>query len=233
MDGSIGDSVTMSSEESAHMTRVLRMKAGDKFILVDGVGGENICCISSVDNGLVSADVLEKRACEADPKVKITLYQACLKSDKLEFVLQKSVELGVSAYVPFVSSRCVKVPDSKGMQKMKTRMDKIAAEAVKQCGRAVLPEVGTAIRFPELIKRLEEHELVLFAYECETAPLKGTIGSAKDIALVIGPEGGFDLSEAEAIKTAGAVSVSLGKRILRAETAALALTAIVSYETGC
>lgn len=232
-DGVANGIINMSREESAHMLRVLRMKVQDEFLVVDSEGSECICRVTGVENGIVSANVLNKKECAGDPKIKITLYQACLKSDKLEFVLQKAVELGVSEFVPFISGRCVKIPDDKGKQKMLERMEKISAGAIKQCGRAVLPKISKAICFNELLNRLAKHELVIFAYEEETNSLRDAITLSNDIALVIGPEGGFKPEEADDIINIGAKSVSLGKRILKAETAALALTSIVAYETGC
>ena len=152
----------------------------------------------------------------------------------MELVVQKAVELGASAVMPFISSRCVKIPDAKSAQKGNERMSRIAHEAVKQCGRAAEMTVGMPLKYGDFLKEIGKHELTIFAYECAEEPLKPILTTdAEDIAIIIGCEGGFSEKEAEEIIAAGAKCVSLGARILRAETAAIALLAIAAYETGC
>ncbi len=217
-------------EEAVHINRVLRMKPGETLIVPEG-RGEWLCEL--MEDGR-TARLMERRGCCAEPTRSITLYAAYTKADKLELCTQKAVELGMSRVVPFISSRCVRVPDEKSAAKAHERLVRIAHEAVKQCGRAADAEIGGVIDFDGLIERIAKHSLSVFAYENADAPLKGVLGTEKDdIALIIGPEGGFTESEAERIRAAGAVTVSLGTRILRAETAAIALMAIAAYETGC
>ena len=176
---------------------------------------------------------MQTRPCLADPRRRITLYLAYMKSDKMEIVAQKAVELGVSALRPFISSRCVKVPEEKAAAKARERMSRIAFEALKQCGRTRAMEVGMPLSFSEFLQEISGHALTLFAYEQSQKPLKEALCGAEDIALVVGPEGGFSPEEAAEIEAAGARQVSLGRRILRGETAAIALAAIVAYETEC
>ena len=222
-----------SAQESKHIARVLRMESGQKIIAPEG-RGEWICELDEVTSERCTARTIEFRGCDAEPRKKLTLYMAYTKSDKMELVAQKCVELGVSAFAPFISSRCVKVPDEKSAERGNERFKRISFEAVKQCGRAGGIDVLMPLSFDGLIEKIGAHGKVLFAYEASEGSLKQALaGAGDDIALIIGPEGGFTEAEAKSIVEAGAASVSLGTRILRAETAAIALTAIVSYETGC
>ena len=230
LEGQIGDEVALSPRESAHILKVYRMKAGDKLILFDDSPYEYLCEIAGTEGGIARARVLEKRENPAEPGVCITLYQAVLKGDKLEYALQKCVELGASGFVPFFAERCVKILDEKGREKLRTRMEKIAIESVKQCRRAKIPKVEAAVSFDEMLTRISKHDYILFAYECETRRIGHIPEDVKNIAVIIGPEGGFAPGEAEKIKQTGAVSIGLGPRILRADTAAIAMTAILSYE---
>ena len=215
------------------MSRVLRMQPGDEFIAPDE-GWDYVCRIVQVERELVRAKVLEKRPCAAEPQRKITLYLAYMKADKMEFALQKAVELGVSEFRPFVSQRCVKVPDAKSAAKAVERMRRIAFEAVKQCGRARQVKVGEPLLFDQMLEELRSYELALFCYESSKGSLKAALrGQAQSIGIIVGPEGGFSEGEAARVQAAGGISVSLGRRILRGETAAIAATAIVAYETEC
>lgn len=219
--------------EAEHFSRVLRMTAGDSFLAVHQ-GKELVCRALSVENGEVCAEILESRDCPGEPSVDITLYVAYMKSDKMELILQKAVELGIGCFAPFVSSRCVKKPKEGG--KAQERFEKIAEGAVKQCGRAAAVRILQPLSLGQVLERIPRHGAVLFAYEKSEIALKQVfeqIREQKDIALIIGPEGGFSEQEAEQIIAAGGRSISLGSRILRGETAAIALTALTAYETGC
>ncbi len=170
------------------------------------------------------------------PKNNITLYMAFLKSDKMDFVVQKAVEIGVKNIVPFFSSNVVVKLDEKDRIKRKEKLQKVADEACKQCGRTDSVEVLNPINFSELKNEIEGIQKVFFAYEASNDSLKKEIKDAKDrnlkdIGMVIGAEGGFTNKEAEELKQIESVScVSLGTRILRAETAALNLLSIIIYE---
>ena len=166
--------------------------------------------------------------------MELTLYVAYMKSDKMELILQKTVELGICCFAPFVSSRCVKKPKEGG--KAQERFEKIAEGAVKQCGRAAEVRILQPLSFKEVLEKIPRHDAVLFAYEKSEIALRQVfeqVREQRDIALIVGPEGGFSEREAEQIIAAGGRSVSLGRRILRGETAAIALTALAAYETGC
>ena len=228
-----GDRAFLLGGEAEHFSRVLRMVAGDLFLAAHQ-GKELICRALSVENGEVCAEILETRDCPGEPSVDITLYVAYMKSDKMELILQKAVELGIGCFAPFVSSRCIKKP--KEGWKAQERFEKIAEGAVKQCGRAAAVRILPPISLEEVLREIPQHGAVLFAYEKSEIALRQVfeqIREQKDIALIIGPEGGFSEQEAEQIIAVGGRSVSLGRRILRGETAAIALTALTAYETGC
>ena len=223
---------SFSNEESNHIIRVSRLRAGDKIIVADGEN-DAIAEIISDDPTCASAKLIELIPNKANPKRDITLYMACSKSDKLELCAQKACELGLSSFVPFVSKRCVKVPDDKSSVKLAARLERIAFEALKQCGRNTPMHTEKPISFKELLEKIKNTELTLFAYEASENSLKNALDNgrnAKSIALIVGCEGGFDETEAAQIENAGAECVSLGSRILRAETAAIALSSIVSFE---
>ena len=220
-----------SRDELLHMKKVLRMKTGDKIIVPEG-RGEWLCELCERD-GELFARLLERRGCDAEPHKQITLYLAYTKSDKMEISVQKAVELGVSAVCPFICARCVRVPDEQSAAKANWRMARIAHEAVKQCGRASDVKVDMPVSFETLLNKIQQQDLCVFAYEKSNVALKTVFqetGEATRVGLIVGPEGGFTDEEAQKIAQTGARTVSLGTRILRAETAAIALMAIASYE---
>ena len=224
-----GNQAVFSKEERTHMA-ANRLRAGEEFLGIDNTGFEYLIRAEGPKDGPFV--VLEKRRSDKEPGICITLYQAFPKSSKIDLALQKGVELGLSKFVPFLSARCVKRPDASS--KVCERLRKVAAEATKQCGRAIVPEVSDLLEFEEVAKRIAGHELPILCYEEETArSIKEALSAnrtAKDIAILIGPEGGFEPWEAEQLKRAGAHSVTLGKRILRTETAGMAAVSMALYE---
>ena len=222
--------VRLSGDESKHIAGVLRMKAGDRVILIDGKGSEWLAEILSADVQSVVLRLLEERSCGADPSVRVTLFQCLPKQGKMETIIQKCVELGVYRIVPTVSARCVVKPE--GMTNKLARWNKVSVEAAKQCGRANVPEVAPAIKLTDI--NLSGFDTAMIAYENENdVSLKDVLhsdGEKRDIALIIGPEGGFEYGEVVRAADKGAVAVSLGKRILRTETAGMATVAQIMYE---
>jgi len=219
-------------QEFIHITKVLRCQPGEKCILLDGSGYEYLSEIDYIDEMYVSFKIFEKKSSETEPETRVTLYQGLPKSMKLDTVIQKTVELGVFSIIPFISSRCVKIPNN-GFDRKKERLERIALEAVKQCKRAVVPEISNPLSFESLFESSAKHELTLLCYEGEEkTDLKSVLehSDAKDIGLIIGPEGGFSSSEAEKLIETGATPISLGKRILRTETAGMAALAMIMYE---
>lgn len=217
-------------DEARHIRNVLRMKSGDEVLLIDGSGKEYRSVIDSISTDSVELSIMECGFSKADPSVRVTLFQCLPKQGKMELIIQKCVELGVYSVVPTVSKRCI-VRFDENDSKIK-RWNKVSVEAAKQCGRAEIPEVTLPVKLSAI--DFGEFDTILFAYENESRrtlkeALK-TAGKIGSIALVIGPEGGFEPSEAELIIDKGAVSVSLGNRILRTETAGMAALAQIMYE---
>lgn len=224
----IGEEVIVTGEEARHIM-VLRHKVGDSIIVND-----KVCRIESVSKQGVSCRVMEEAVEKGVPNTKVTLFQALLKSDKMEYVIQKSVELGVYKVCPFSSKNVVVKLDEKDRGRKVERWNKISVEASKQCGRSDIVEIDMVCDFSKMIDKLSDFEVVIIAYENETNNLKKVIKdniNAKNIAIIVGAEGGFDKSEVlEVLKQENTVSVSLGERILRAETASLNLLSILMYE---
>ncbi len=218
--------------EVAHMIKVNRLTVGDD-VVAQTRDAQYVCRLTSVTKHRAEGEIIKPLESVGNPNINITLYMAYTKSESLELVAQKATELGLSTFVPFFCARCVKRPDGTGADKHRQRMLKISRESLKQCGRVTPLAIEPAINFDELLKKIPEHALMLYAYEESDDSLKEAMKNAEDIALIIGPEGGFTAEEAKKIIAAGGKSVSLGKRILRAETAAIALLSIVGYETGC
>ena len=216
--------ITVTGDDARHIARSLRMAVGDGVTVCDGSGKEYSCRLTYIRDEECIAAVDSVSDSSAEPRHKITLYMAYPKGDKLETVVQKSVELGASVIVPFESERCIKRPAPEKAEKQTARLLRIAEEAAKQCGRAILPTVGRPISLHALLSRIPSHSLVLFCYERENsttirAALEAAPESLDDVAVIVGAEGGFSEKEAEAITASGAVCVNLGPRILRCETA--------------
>ena len=212
--------LTLTGENAHHAGRVLRLRVGEGVTLCDGAGMDFDCTVEAVEKEAVTCRVVSCHAADTEPKQSITLFMALPKGDKMEFIVQKAVELGVSRIVPYLSKNCVSRPDK--TEKKVERWRKIAAEAAKQCGRGRLPEAA-------------ESETALFFYENErrTGLHDALAGGVRDtVSLMVGPEGGFDPAEAKAAVDAGLQSVSLGTRILRCETAPIAALAAVLYAGG-
>lgn len=232
-----GDAITITGQDAAHIARSLRMKEGDSLTVCGGQGLDFHCVITSMTDSEVYLQVTQTVPTDSEPSVRLTLYQGYPKGDKLELIIEKTVELGITAIVPVLMQRSVSRPDAKSAAKKHERHRKLALSAAKQCGRGIIPTVEPMITFRQMLPRLREHQAVLFFYECGGQPLSEAVsGIAEkgltDIALVIGPEGGFDMAEAQALQESGAFTATLGKRILRTETAPIAATAAIMYATG-
>lgn len=226
--------VTIYGDDAFHISRSLRMAVGEEITVADGEGCEYTATLCEFSSDRVCARITEKRQSLAEPSVGITLYQAYPKGDKLEFIVQKSVELGVMRIVPFESERCIKRPKTDKIEKHTARLNKIAEEAAKQCGRGKLPTVSEPVTYEKMLAEAKNADLVLFCYEGGgTVSLKNVLENnknAKSIAVVIGSEGGFSEKEAEAALRSGFSMCSLGTRILRCETAPLfALSSLIYF----
>lgn len=228
-----GNLVNIIGDDAFHIARSLRMANGDIITVADGTGYEYACVLRKIRDNACECEIIDKAFGKAESPVDITLYMAYPKGDKLEFVIQKSVELGANRIVPFESSRCIKKPNAEKAEKQGARLSKIAEEAAKQCGRTRLSTVGAPINFDTMLAEAQKNDLALFCYEGEeTTSLKEILSknsNAKSIAVIVGCEGGFSADEAEKAKSAGLISVNLGPRILRCETAPLYALSSISF----
>ncbi len=231
-----GDIITITGEDASHISRSLRMKIGEELDVSDFSGYEYGCEICGFSDGEVRLKILEKRLCQSEPSVKVRIFQALPKGDKLDTVIQKCTELGAYDFTPVLTSRCISRPDDKAARKKCERWQKIAQEAAKQCGRGIIPGVNRVCAFSDALKEMRECTLSLMCYECEDDySIKKALANNADkladgasVAVFIGPEGGISPEEAKAAKENGVVCVGLGKRILRTETAPLfAVSAIM------
>lgn len=229
-----------NKEDLHHMIKVLRMSEGDELDISDSQEWEYRARLIYLDTDSAEAEILDKQKFTAEPEVKVTLFQGIPKQGKMETIVQKTVELGVNRIVPVFMARTV-VADKGKFGKKIERWQKVAAEAVKQCKRGIIPEVADQIKTDDVIKAFGEFDLVLFPYEDERGTtIKDVLRevaadtawqeSRRRIAVIIGPEGGFSGEEAEAIVAAGGRSVSLGKTTLRTETAGMAALSMIMYE---
>ncbi len=218
-----GDVVSLSKENSKHISGALRMKIGEIITLCDN--GKNYECeLVEIDKEVVKAKVIDCNMNYSEPDVNVTIYQCVPKGDKLELVIQKAVELGAKRIIPVLSSRCVSRPDDKKASKKNDRYNKIALSACEQSGRGEIVTVGEQISFKNAAKQIKDYDLSILFYEGGGKPLKEIIDKEKhkNICIFIGPEGGFADTEVNLLEQNGAVVATLGKRILRTETAPLA-----------
>lgn len=226
--------IKITGDDAFHIARSLRMAEGDEITVCDMHSTEHICRLTKIRDEECECVILSSKKSDTDPPFPITLYMAYPKGDKLETVVQKAVELGAKRIVPFESSRCIKKPKAEKQDKQTARLQRIAEEAAKQCGRASLPEVAQPIQYREMLKEAVNADLALFCYEGDggrslKAVLEENADIPKSISVIVGCEGGFSLEEAEAAIAAGCISVTLGKRILRCETAPSYALSAISY----
>ena len=215
----------LEGADANHIARSLRMRVGEALTVSDSKGTDFNCVISGINPDRIELQVKEIKPSESEPDVSVTLCTCLLKGDKFESVIRHSVELGVTEIMPLLSTNCVSRPDAKSLKSKGERWQKIANEAAGQCGRGRLPAVLSTVELTDFAKTIADYDLVLFFYEVGGEPLGETMwenDTAKKIAIITGPEGGFTAKEAELLSNAGAKTISLGKRILRAETAPLA-----------
>ncbi|MDX1520038.1 MAG: 16S rRNA (uracil(1498)-N(3))-methyltransferase [Anaerolineae bacterium] len=223
-------------DEVAHQIRtVLRMRSGDEIIVLDGSGRAWQVRLTRIDRGVVEGEIMAEQPVSGEPALHLTLYQGTLKAQKFEWVLQKGTELGLSRFVPTICQRSV-ANEAAALAKKQARWQRIIREAAEQSRRGKLPELADPIPFEAAIRHSQSADLRLMAWEeaPETASLKAVLAgqSGRSLALFIGPEGGFSQVEADLAQRAEVQLVSLGPRILRAETAGLALSAAVMFVWG-
>ncbi len=226
------DGIRIVGADAHHIARSLRMAEGDSITVCDGEGKEYLCTLAKIRDEECLCNIISQTEGKGEPPVFTTLCMAYPKGDKLEMVIQKAVELGVSRIIPFESSRCIKRPKAEKVEKQTQRLQRIAEEASKQCGRAKIPEITAPMTYAEMLNEAKRSSLSLFCYENEDGK---TIKTAlpenlpESISVIVGSEGGFSAEEAALARESGAMSVSLGMRILRCETAPLFALSAISY----
>ena len=228
-----GGSLTLTGENAQH-AKVLRLKVGEEVLVCDGEGREALCRVTEAGNSW-ELSVEEIRESTTEAAVKVSVYMAFPKADKLEHVIQKATELGAFEIVAFPSARCVSRPDEKSLKKKLERWQKIAASAAEQSGRGRIPEVRVLSGFRAALDEAAKADKALMFYENEQAvTLKMALssGSYRTVSLLTGPEGGLEEREVEQAREAGLQVCTLGKRILRCETAPLCALSAVMYDAG-
>ena len=232
--------VRLTGQDAAHAARVLRLEPGDQILVGAGDGRDYTCRIKTISPEEVTAAIEDISGNTAELPIEITLYQGFPKGDKMDLILQKTVELGVFRVVPVWMSRSVVKMDDAKAKKRRERYQSIAEAAAKQSGRGVVPEVGTFLSMKDAIQDAAKLDRVFVPYEnaggmdrtralLEKLREDSASGAAKSLGVFIGPEGGFEESEISALKEIGAEVITLGHRILRTETVAMALLAVLGY----
>ena len=230
-DAFCSDPIVIEGDEANHIVKVLRMKKGDSLTIFDGDGNCADGKIESVDGKTVMVSVNKRYPSETEPQMKITLFQGIPKNPKMDLIIQKATELGVVEIVPVNTKRIVAKIDKEAKVE---RLQRIAFEAAKQCGRAYIPNVSHPISFEEALEKMKAMDGAIIPYECEK---DGKISDAincnmTSLGILIGPEGGFEEDEVKRAEEAGVKRVTLGKRILRTETAGLIASALCLYIAG-
>lgn len=224
--------IQLFGEDEKHIKTVLRAREGEEITLCDGEGMDYQCRIASLERGVL-LDILSKEVCETEPKTKITLYQGLPKGDKMELIIQKCVELGVDRIVAVSTERAIVKLDKKEAKKLE-RWQKIAEAAAKQSGRGKIPEIGQQVlKFKEAVAEAKELDGAIIPYEREQETgIRQFVENFKgeSVGVFIGPEGGFADEEIALAQENGITPITLGKRILRTETAGMTTTAILLYE---
>lgn len=225
------DSYSLSGEDGRHIIKSLRMNKGEALALCSPSGTVHKGVIKDILEDTVTVDILSSAESQAEPNIEVTLYQALPKGDKMELIIQKAVEIGVTRIVPMISSRCVSRPDKKSLSKKIPRWQKIAKQAAMQSGRGIIPSVDECIKFRDAVARAAGEKIIF--YELGGEKVRDVLkDSPGEISIFIGSEGGFSSQETELVRNNGGRVATLGKRILRAETAPLAALTLIMYETG-
>lgn len=224
--------IFLDGENARHIGRSLRMKPDESVTICCG-GYDYDCVIRRITEENVYLDLIGKHPCEAEPTVDVTLFQAVPKSDKLEFIIQKAVELGASRIVPVLTQRCISRPSEKDFLKKLPRLAKISEEAAKQSGRGIIPEITPVVSFRECLEMTKKLDKTIMLYEGEGGKNFGEVelNSIKTVGILIGSEGGFEKSEVDSAVSVGVERVWLGKRILRCETAPISALSILMFLT--
>ena len=229
-----GSSICLAGENAAH-AKVLRLKAGEEVTVCDGQGSECLCRVESADGGQYILSVLSRENSKTEAPVRVSVYMALPKADKLEHVIQKATELGAYEIVTFPTARCVSRPDEKSLGKKLDRWQKIAASAAEQSGRGRIPQVIVLPSYGAALNRAAQCDKAIVFYENEHATtLRQALEASPfgSVSILSGPEGGFEESEIQYAREAGLQVCTLGTRILRCETAPLCGLSAIMYHSG-
>lgn len=230
-----GDKIRIEGGDVNHMKNVLRMKLHEKAEISDGERRTYLCEVEAYEEDVAILHILEEMEVDTEPASKLYLFQGLPKSDKMELIVQKAVELGVYQVIPVAMKRSVVRLDDKKAAKKADRWNSIAESAAKQAGRSRIPEVTMPLSYNEALKMAEELDVTLLPYELAggmevTREVIRQIKSGQSVGIFIGPEGGFEPEEVDAAVSMGAKVITLGRRILRTETAGLATLAVLMFE---
>ncbi len=223
----------LTGEQAAH-ARVLRLSPGDSVTLCDGQGTDYPCVISDISPQQLCLTIQGRHPSEAEPRVRVSVYMGFAKGDKLEHVIQKATELGAAEIVGFPSSRCVAKLEGKALEKKLPRWQKIAEAAAEQSGRGRIPQVLALCSYEAMLQRAAQGDKAVFLYENEQkhSLTQALAGGFQTLSLITGPEGGFSPEEAHKAALAGMELCTLGRRILRCETAPLCALSAVMFAAG-
>ena len=226
--------IRITGNDVNHIRSVLRMKPGEEILISSRAGGDYHCAVEEIGQDEVRTSIMWKEALGRELSCPIVLFQGLPKGDKMEMVIQKNVELGVHAIVPVAMQRCVVKLDEKKAQAKQKRWQQISESAAKQAKRGIVPEILPVMSFAQALDYTKDFEQKLLPYECAegiagTRRILSGIQPGQKVAVFIGPEGGFDEKEVEAAKDAGFQVLTLGRRILRTETAGMMLLSVLGY----
>ena len=230
----MGDRVLLEGENAAH-AKVLRLKAEEQVMVCDGQGQECLCVVEEMGQKELTLRVISRMSSTSEAAVRVSVYMAFPKADKLEHVIQKATELGAYEIVAFPSARCISRPDDKSLKKKLERWQKIAANAAEQSGRGRVPEILVLPSYEAALTRAAQADIGMLFYENEhatTLRMALESGEYQTVSLLTGPEGGLEAAEVERAKDTGLSICTLGKRILRCETAPLCALSAVMYASG-
>lgn len=233
--GNIADGrIFIDGSDVNHIKNVLRMKPDEELLISDGTGKDYLCRISDISDHEIICSIISEEVCRSEPTVRFYLFQGLPKADKMEMIIQKSVELGVYSIIPVETARSVVKYDDKKKKNRVERWQKISEGAAKQSGRGIIPEVGEITSFKNALKAAAGLDMILIPYENfkdmkATREAIGRIKPGMSVGIFIGPEGGFAGEEVDSAVSAGAERICLGSRILRTETAPLMLLSVLMF----
>lgn len=226
------EKISLKGEERQHIVKSLRMKIGEKLVVCDGNLTDYFCEIAEISGEEVFLKVLRKEKNTVEPTVNFHIFQVIPKLSKLEFIIQKCVELGAKSLTPVVSMRSFPAINEKNIDKKLIRFQKIAKQAAAQSGRGIVPKINNVLKFKDAIREMKKTDLKILFYEYASEKLNNiSLKEYEKASLIIGSEGGFDEKEVEFAKKEGVLIKSLGKRILRCETAPICALSVLLYIT--